>query len=149
MDRVVCNIGYWAPGAVEELDVPDPHDPTGQTILPYIVQLDPPVDRVVSVPSDNDACVQPEVCFGRKADAGWLTLACARRQSLVKLRFGVGDRVACAVEDATAGVGIWVAGTIQALRVVMDEWEGEGAPVPYRIALDEGGLVLAHRDVHW
>lgn len=149
LDRVVCNIGQWAPGTVEQVDAPDPADQTGSTIFPYVVQLDPPNDRLVSVPSDNDGCVRAEVCFGTKAGAKWFTLYCLPRQQPLTLRFSVGDRVACAVEDPVSNLTNWEAGTVDGVRVTVDEWEGEGGPVPYRIKLDRGGMVLSHRDVHW
>lgn len=149
LDRVVCNIGHWAPGAIDRVDVPDPDDETESTIFPYVVQLDAPHDRLVSVPSDSNACIRPEVCFGAKAGGRWFTLYCLPLQQPAKLRFCVGDRVACAVEDAKEEFTIWEAGTIDAANFTVDEWEGEGGSVPYRIKLDSGPVVLAHRDVHW
>ncbi|KAL1512101.1 hypothetical protein AB1Y20_005372 [Prymnesium parvum] len=148
-DRVVCNIGQWAPGTVEQLDVPDPDDPTGSRSFPYVVQLDPPVGRLVSVPADHNSCIRPEVCFGKKVGAAWFTLACLPVQQSTTLRFGVGDRVACAVEDAEGELTMWEAGTVEAVRTIIEEWEGEGGPVPFRVRLDSGITVLVHRDVHW
>ena len=37
--------GSWAPGTIQALNEEDPQDPTGQTKLPYVVKLDPPIGR--------------------------------------------------------------------------------------------------------
>ena len=38
----------------------DPADPTGQTVLPYVVKIDPPEGRLISVPTDEVcACAAP------------------------------------------------------------------------------------------
>ena len=66
-DRVVCLIGGdrpWAAGKVQALHEPDPSDPTGQVRFPYVVKIDPPNGRLVSVPRDSHDVVRPEVCFG-------------------------------------------------------------------------------------
>ena len=66
-DRVVCLIGGdrpWAAGKVQACNEPDPSDPTGQARFPYVVKIDPPNGRLVSVPRDSHDVVRPEVCFG-------------------------------------------------------------------------------------
>ena len=66
-DRVVCLIGGdrpWAAGKVQACNEPDPSDPTGQVRFPYVVKIDPPNGRLVSVPRDSHDVVRPEVCFG-------------------------------------------------------------------------------------
>lgn len=55
-DRVVCRMGQvlWVPGTVAAVDEPnrDPEDSTSPN-LPYVVKLDPPLARLISVPRDN------------------------------------------------------------------------------------------------
>ena len=66
-DRVVCLIGGdrpWAAGKVQACNEPDPSDPTGQVRFPYVVKIDPPNGRLVSVPRDSHDLVRPEVGFG-------------------------------------------------------------------------------------
>ena len=105
LERVVCNVGGgagWAAGSVHALNEEDPSDPTGQRVLAYVVRLDPPNSRLVSVPRDCNDLVRAEVCFGLRAGGIWFTRMClpkaVRRGSQRKRRFGVDDRVACAVD---------------------------------------------------
>ena len=75
------------------------------------------------------------------------------------MRFRIGDRVACAVEDATTNFTMWAAGTVsevnysmeQALKSLLpeEEWKGDACFLPYRVELDNGLTVLVHRDEHW
>ena len=157
LDRVVCNVGGtrgWAAGSVQSLDEDDPSDVTGQTVLPYVVKMDPPNSRLISVPKDNNGVIRAEVCFGQRRGALWFT-----RMSLPKVirkgsqrtrRFGVGDRVACAVEDATGDFSDWAAGTVAALDFPVEAEDGvEGGNAPYQVTLDNGASVLVHQDEHW
>jgi len=155
LDRVVCYIGgdrQWAPGRIQSLDEDDPQDPTGQTILPYVVKLDPPVGRMISVPKDSNEVCRAEVCFGSRAGANLFTSMCMpqRRVSSTR-RFAEGDRVACAVEDATDDFTEWAAGTVVTVEHT-SQGEGNMAPgsatVPYKVDLDNGNAVLVHRDEH-
>jgi hypothetical protein len=78
-DRVVCCIGGdrpWAAGKVQALNEPDPSDPSGRVRLPYVVKIDPPNGRLVSVPRDSHDVVRPEVCFGQRAGALFFTRMC-------------------------------------------------------------------------
>ena len=104
LERVMCNIGRprgWAPGSVQAINEDDPSDVTGQTRLAYVVKIDPPDSRLVSVPQDNNACVRAEVCFGQlsKADLGF-TLRCkpARKEQHAR-RFAVGALGAMGVQQ--------------------------------------------------
>lgn len=166
-DRVVCKIGGevgWAPGSIQALDEDDPQDPTAK--LPYVVKLDPPVGRLISVPHDENAICRAEVCFGKasKGDLGF-TLRCKpSRSTSARKRFAVGDRVACAVEDATGEYTAWDAGTVvdidyniepDAAEMTLTWNFANGAGIiPYRVKLDTPGTigtqhVFVHRDVHW
>jgi hypothetical protein len=61
-DRVWCNLGGdtgWTAGNVQVLD--EPTDEGGS--LPYVVMLDPPIKQLISVPSDANLCLLPDVCF--------------------------------------------------------------------------------------
>ena len=164
-DRVVCRLAgrrAWAAGTILQLDRDDPDDPTGQTQIPYLVRIDPPNSRLICVPRDENGVVRAEACFWHHADAGLpFTLACKPvRQASWPRRFGVGGRVAVAIEDAAgASRPPWTAGTV--LEVDYDagreakgiasssEWPSADAVVPYRVLLDTGGQVLVHRDEHW
>ena len=78
-ERVVCNVGRerkWAAGAIQAVNEDDPADPTGQNKLPYVVKIDPPNGRLVSVPRDSHDVVRPEVCFGQRAGALFFTRMC-------------------------------------------------------------------------
>jgi len=157
LDRVVCRIGGtrgWAAGTVQALNEEDPSDPTGQSVLPYVVKIDPPNSRLVSVSKDDHNLVRAEVCFGQRAGAIWFTRMClpkaVRKGSQRSRRFGVHDRVACAVEDATDDYTDWAAGTVLEVDHCVEGLGGiEGGVVPYKVMLDNGYTVLAHVDEHW
>ena len=159
LDRVVCNIGGsrgWAAGEVQALNEEDPSDPTGQAVLAYVVNIDPPNSRLVSVPKDSNQCVRAEVCFGQRAGALWFTRMClpktgrqGRHLSRPR-RFSVGDRVACAVEDRSNEYTDWAAGTVVALDYHVEDEDGvPGGLAPYQVCLDTGSTVLVHVDEHW
>ena len=160
LDRVVCRIGGargWAAGSVQALNEEDPSDPTGQTNLPYVVKIDPPDSRLVSVPKDTNEYVRAEICFGQRDGALWFTRMClpkAVRKGAMKRsrprRFAVGDRVACAVEDASDDYTDWAAGTVLAVDHVVEGEDGvSGGFAAYQVKLDSGGQVLVHVDEHW
>lgn len=100
------------------------------------------------------AAVRAEVCFGQRAGAAHFTRMClpkAPRQKRRAPRFAPGERVACAVEDATSEYSDWAAGTVLAVDGTVEEWAGypeARSTVPYRVGLDGGGIVLVHRDEH-
>ena len=155
-DRVVCKVDgerRWAPGTVQAINEDDPKDPTGQSLLPYIVRIDPPNSRLVSVQEDSADLVRVEVCFGQHAGANWFTAMClpAQRRQRARPRFAQGERVACAVEDATREYSDWAGGTVAAVGHAFD-FEGDLAPgsatVAYKVQLDNGSTVLVHRDEH-
>ena len=168
-ERVVCKIGGergWAPGTIQSLDEADPSDVTGQTKLPYVVKIDPPVGRLISVPYDESTICRAEVCFGQqdKADLDF-ALRCKPTRKEPQARFGVGDRVACAVEDASGDYTIWSAGTVvdvnynvgadaKELGLEWDFADAGAAILPYRVLLDSAlgsqqpTHVYIHRDVH-
>ena len=86
-DRVVCNVGgerRWAPGTVMSVLEDDPDDVTGQAKLPYVVKMDPPNGRLISVPKDVYDVCRSEVCFGQRAGALWFTLFCLPQQPAKK-----------------------------------------------------------------
>jgi hypothetical protein len=158
LDRVVCNIGGsrgWASGSVQALNEEDPSDPTGRSCLPYVVKIDPPDSRLVSVPIDTNDYARAEVCFGQRAGAEWFTRMCLPKgirkgSQRSQRRFTQGDRVACAVEDATSDYTEWAAGTVLTLDHPVEGSAGvRGGVAPYRVSLDNGATVLVHADEHW
>ena len=153
-------------GNVQALDEPAPDD-SGVT-LPYVVMLDQPLKRLISVPSDHNNCVRADVCFGAWPHAhqdAWFEpffKAAARKAPMKrpKLRFAVGDCVAC-LTAGSDGAGLdwprrWSAGT------VLELWHRqagvpEGSAVPYAVALtpqhmqqeqQQPQVVLVHQDDH-
>ena len=162
-ERVICNVGIpgrtWAPGTIQALNEDDPEEP--DAVLPYVVKIDPPEGRLISVPKDANTHCRAEVCFGQRAGALPFTLFCMPpKPRAAKRRFAVGDRVACAVEDESDDFTVWAAGTVVAVDysvaadaealVPQREWTGAAAVVPYRIELDISRVaVLVHKDEHW
>ena len=162
-ERAVCRIGgerAWASGVIASVNEDNPEDPYGPK-LPYVVKIDPPVGRLISVPNDEYDLCRAEVCFGQRAGALLFTLFCLppARPRKGKRRFAEGERVACAIEDETNDYSVWAAGTVlevdhsieERARELLPErqWAGGFAVVPYRVGLDSGGEVLVHRDEHW
>ena len=154
-DRVVCHLAgrrAWAAGTIIELDRDDQENGTQ---IPYLVKIDPPNGRVICVPRDDNHVVRAEFCFWDHAHTLPFTLFCKPRKQTEMLRFGVGGRVACAVEDYMGNEVTWAAGTV--LDVNYDagsssdswDWPCVDGIVPYRVLLDAGGHVLVHRDEHW
>lgn len=168
-ERIVCRLGGerpWASGSVAGINVDRPEDPSGPK-LPYVVKIDPPQPRLISVPHDiNDLC-RAEVCFGQRAGALWFTLFCMpSKPCAAKRRFDLGEAVVVAVEDESSEYSVWAAGKIvevdyrvtEDARALMPEadwaaWAADSSTpglVPYKVKLDSsGGHVLVHRDEHW
>ena len=48
---------------MQALNEDDPSDPSGQSRLSYVVKIDPPDSRLVSVPEDDNTYARAEVCF--------------------------------------------------------------------------------------
>eukprot|EP00316_Scyphosphaera_apsteinii_P002159 CAMPEP_0119314526 /NCGR_PEP_ID=MMETSP1333-20130426/33045_1 /TAXON_ID=418940 /ORGANISM="Scyphosphaera apsteinii, Strain RCC1455" /LENGTH=286 /DNA_ID=CAMNT_0007319651 /DNA_START=81 /DNA_END=938 /DNA_ORIENTATION=+ len=174
LERVVCRIGGehgWAPGTIQALNEDDPQDPSGQTTLPYVVKLDAPLNRLISVPYDEGSLCRAEVCFGQPVNTkrdpcvplGFTLLCKPQRQQSRKARFVVGERVACAVEDESGDYTVWAAGKVSDVDynverdVMMQDrelglswdWRKRSGVVPYRVLLDSGVSVFVHRDEHW
>lgn len=166
-ERVVCRIGGeygWAPGTIMALDEDDPGDPSGQTKLPYVVKLDAPVGRLISVPYDEGSICRAEVCFGKRDDALGFSLRCKPvRSETQKPRFDLGERVACAIEDESGDYTVWAAGKVSDVGYNLEpdvmvwdrelglswDWTKKTGVIPYRVLLDSGIHVYVHRDVHW
>jgi hypothetical protein len=162
-DRVICKIkGRWATGAVASVNEDNPEDPTGQSKIPYVVKLDPPIGALISVPADDCSFCAVEVCWGQKqtlpaqaarAGAMWWTLLSLPPSQRMQRRFAVGDRVACAVEDDTDQFSVWAPGTVLDLDISLEaeadrllpqlSWAGVASRVPYRVLLDSGCQVTA------
>ena len=128
----------------------DPEDAT--QVLPYVVMLDAPIKRPVAVPADTNDFVRPEVCFGQNQDAALFTRDCLppARAARPLLRFPLGGRVTCAVEDDSGAFVVWKAGTVGTLWArpsdsFEDVWQPDDAAA-YAVDLDDGGHVLVHRD---
>ena len=166
-ERVVCRIGGehgWAAGTIQALDEDDPQDPTGRSMLPYVVKLDAPINRLISVPHDEGSLCRAEVCFGRRDDALSFTLRCkpVRRPNQAQ-RFGAGDLVACAIEDESGDYSVWAAGRVSDVDYNVEQdvmmkdrdfglswnWTKKTGVIPYRVLLDSGEHVYVHNDVHW
>ena len=171
-DRVVCKIGEgehnWSSGNIQMINAADPYD--SSRAVPYVVKLDPPAERLMVVPRDEDTIARAEVCFRQDSEL-WLTLSCLpRRPVKAARRFRVDDRVTCAAKDNTnKSYSVWLAGTVLAVDVSVDtdaslvrqpaaaaklllmEREGAGSAlcVPYRVRLDDDSIVLVHKDEHW
>ena len=167
-DRVICHLSgrrAWAAGTIIELNRDDSDDPTGETQLPYLVRVDPPHSRIVCVPMDDNEIVRAEVCFAQDPDDLAFTLFSKPRKQNKMRRFGVGDRVACAVEDIADEIPwTWASGTVSEVNYDAHleearkkvgplapswDWPSSDGIVPYRVLLDTGGHVLVHRDDHW
>ena len=161
-DRVVCHLTgqrAWAAGTIVKLDQDDDDDPTGENPLPYLVKIDPPKSRIVCAPRDDNDVVRAEVCFRQNADGLFFSLFCKPRNQTKIRRFGVGDRVACAIDNITGDDITWAAGTVIELnfdagpdaRQAFPSWDWPCVDgiVPYRVLLDAGAHVLVHRDEHW
>jgi hypothetical protein len=126
-ERVVCNIGSeWMSGTVQSLNEPDAED----NLMPYVVKIDPPVNRLMSVPFDSNSVIRPEVCFRQSGDVSLFTLYCLPQIKSKAQRFGVGDRVTCVIEDSVQdpkGI-IWSPGTISEVEVSLAEAAQEQLP---------------------
>jgi hypothetical protein len=159
-DRVWCNLGQtmgWCSGNVQAVDQQQEN-----VTLAYVVMLDPPHKRLISVPSDRNGCVRADVCFEAwpegpppEAQGQPCVQATSCNVPVVrpKLRFATDDRVACltAGPDGLDWPRRWSAGT------VMEVWHtqaGAASPVPYTVLLDTPHpqqrpmTVLVHRDEH-
>ena len=85
-DRVVCMIGGelgWVPGAVQSVDETDPSEP--DATLPYIVKLDAPIGKLISVPFDRNEVCRAEICFDEAKPSAMTTVpahshACTRAE---------------------------------------------------------------------
>ena len=77
-DRVVCSLGGgfgWLPGAVQSVNEPNPQDPT--ELFPYVVKLDPPLGKLISVPEDRKNFCRSEICFDGDVPGGaQFSIAC-------------------------------------------------------------------------
>jgi hypothetical protein len=154
-DRVVCMIGGergWAAGTIAALDQ---KSGPGAPSVPYVVKLDPPLSRLVSVPADEYTVCCAEVCFGRlaKRDIKFSLRCKPTHAGTTDRRFQKGDRVCCAVEDCSMEYSDWAAGTVVDVDVDVSkeckeleiDWDlsKEGGIMPYRVLLDgpagEGG----------
>ena len=152
-DRVVCNTGGprgWVTGTVQHVNATD----HGQAV-PYRIRVDPPTGGLVSAKSDSDRDLRREVCFGRHRMAAYFTRAClpVAVGKRPKLRFAVRDKVVCLVEGSLPSeeeAAIWSPGIVDALWQELAPQEVPGiGQVPYGVLLQDGSIVLVHRDQHW
>merc|ERR1712060_58519 len=100
-------------------------------------------DLIAPAPRRRFAKLDPEVCFGQRDGAIWLTRMClpkaVRKGAQRSRRFGMGDRVSCAVEDATGDYSDWAAGIVVAVDFPVESCDGvEGGMAPYSVVLDSG-----------
>lgn len=147
-DRVVCSLGGgfgWLPGAVQSINEPNPHDP--RDLFPYLVKLDPPLGKLISVPEDKKNFCRSEICFDGDVPGGAeFSIACLPLNPTKQRRFGEGDFVCVAVEDPEDVHTDWAAGEV----IQVDVDVGAASKIPYRVRLaDTGGRsVLVHREEH-
>jgi len=147
-DRVVCSLGGgfgWLPGAVQSINEPNPHDP--RDLFPYVVKLNPPLGKLISVPEDKKNFCRSEICFDGDVPGGAeFSIACLPLNPTKTRRFGVGDFVCVAVEDPEDVHTDWAAGEV----IQVDVDVGAASKIPYRVRLaDTGGRsVLVHREEH-
>lgn len=113
---------------------------------------------LISVPHDKHKICRAEVCFGQMSedDLGF-SLRCKPRRAEKSRGFTLGDRVACAVEDAdaTGEFTVWAAGTVSNVDYDVENdatelglnwnWTGGAGVMPYRVLLDlcDGGSAPA------
>lgn len=117
-------------------------------VFPYIVELDSPSGKMISVPEDAARCVVAETCWPPSwAATGPLPAQAPKPRPA--LRFAVGDAVMCLVGDYQYGAwSSWCAGVVTALWRGSEAW-GSSEVAAYEIQLNVGGSsVLAHRDDH-
>ena len=83
-DRVVCSLGGgfgWLPGAVQSVNEPNPQDP--MEVFPYVVKLDPPLGKLISVPDDRKNFCRSEICFDGDVPGGaQFSIACLARAAI-------------------------------------------------------------------
>ena len=83
-DRVVCSLGGgfgWLPGAVQSVNEPNPQDP--MELFPYVVKLDPPLGKLISVPEDRKNFCRSEICFDGDVPGGaQFSIACLSRVAI-------------------------------------------------------------------
>ena len=83
-DRVVCSLGGgfgWLPGAVQSVNEPNPQDP--MEVFPYVVKLDPPLGKLISVPEDRKNFCRSEICFDGDVPGGaQFSIACLARVAI-------------------------------------------------------------------
>ncbi|EOD15786.1 hypothetical protein EMIHUDRAFT_457239, partial [Emiliania huxleyi CCMP1516] len=89
--------------------------------------------------SDSERCSESESC--RPARVAAPRRGAAREAACAGgRRFGVGDRVSCAVEDSSGLLSDWAAGTVRAVDVLLKGAGGmAGGVVAYDVRLDGGG----------
>ena len=134
-DRVVCSLGGgfgWLPGAVQSINEPNPHDP--RDLFPYLVKLDPPLGKLISVPEDKKNFCRSEICFDGDVPGGAeFSIACLPLNPTKQRRFGEGDFVCVAVEDPEDVHTDWAAGEV----IQVDVDVGAASKIPYRVRLAE------------
>jgi len=156
-DRVLCNCGpRWLLGHVVGTAVPD------DELIPYLVKTDalPGLPSgTISVPSDDDGCCIQEVCFDPATQLDLVRCAAAvvTESRKPKLRFAVGDDIACRIRNNPEdGLENWVRGCITEVwpNIGVATWDmGEATGkfseiVPYKVNLASDKWVYCHRDDH-
>jgi hypothetical protein len=160
-DQVLCFCGpRWLPGHVVGSAVPVDSWPP---VLPYLVKTDPIPglpSKTISVPNDKDAVCTQEVCFDPQSELHLVKAAATllTGSQRPKLRFAVGDKVACRLRnDPKDGLESWAAGTVSSiwpglpgeLKWEMGSVSGEfPSVVAYKVDLSKGGWIFCHRDHH-
>ena len=149
-DRVWCllpGIG-WVQGNVQAVDEKQEEEDDA-AIIPYVVALAAPHKRLISAPYDRNHCIRPDVCFEaypdgapieaeHKPPARAAAFKAPRPERRPKLRFAIGDRVACltAGPDGLDWPRRWSSGTVQKLWHRQAGAPEDDAAVPYAVELD-------------
>lgn len=155
-DRVLCNIGpRHVSGVIVDTAVPS-H--SNELVLPYLVETDPfpgYASRRICVPQDSEVVCVQETCFDAETELDLIRSATQviEDTSRVKLRFGLGDKVICRVEnDAEDWLEVWVPGFVKGVWPSIGEasWSlGKLANVVhYKVELATGKWIYCHRDDH-
>ena len=152
-DRVWCNINNqrWAAGTIKYTDHPDMMR-RGQ-IVPYVVTLDAPLSKMISVSIDTSSYIISESCIPGECDANiklggrevaqkvlveWLTSPVSLSFSL---RFKLGENVSVLCPDGT-----WRDGKVHKEKHHETDWSKD-LVMAYSVLLsDTSGSILVQRD---
>ena len=157
-ERVLCSLpDGWFRGTVIMLTQSD--FPDGS----------PPLSNLVHIRLENalveghqkiyvqDKYVRREVCFGQLVETeSYIEALVKQLQGVKQLRFAVGERVACLVEDDSGDNAVWKGGTVSQLRPRLSsslscpvgQGNGTNKFAAYTVQLDSDCRVFVPKDHH-